>query len=88
MASASEFDSEALAYLGCCKGGLQQSLIGDGAAGDASIEQGTADRRAAGRVLRAVHAGAGNFARGVQVRDHGAVGFHDARRRPSPDRRT
>ena len=42
----------------------QQRLIGDGAAGDASVEQGAADRRAAGRVLRAVHAGAGNFAGG------------------------
>ena len=60
-------------------GTSQQRLIGDGAAGDASIEQGAADRRAAGRVLRAVHAGAGNFARGVQVRDHRAVWLHDAR---------
>ena len=61
------------------KGELQQCLIGGGAAGDASVEQGAADRRAAGRVLCAVHTGAGNFAGGIQVRDHGAVGLHDTR---------
>ena len=58
---------------------LQQALIRDGTACNASIEEGAAYRGAAGRILSAVHAGTGDLASRIEVRDNRAVRLHNTR---------